>query len=597
MSIVNQKCSLKKINKNIHLLKSKVNNLLLTDFNKFSLINCNLKTNKRHSHNNTKTYLNNSFKIQKNSNVNNFNLKFAKNFDKLKSNNKPKFHNNIPKHKKNIDILDINNISKQPNKSLNYNSVNNLIGINISVNYMNKDYLMNKIKTNSYISNYNNNYNIYNNNAKYIKNYNKYMKNYNDINKNNDININNKYINDSFNENSKINNVPYSSSGKNRVNWKNIFILNNSFQNDWEKVMENLKAKKLNKTKIEKKEIINNSKYIIENKKTLNSTDENNNISYNTNKTIVNEQNLEKSLSCKNIHFKPIQKQKKSSNINIYDILIKNMNKKINKFTKNDINDEKLYEIISEYIFKYNNKIEDKHQKKFILEMYYHINNIIKKKNQQIMNLQKKYNDIIQKNQVFQKDNENLLEQNNILIKNNNLLENKINELSSKVKNSEDINNNLKVEDIDNNVISPNKDKNEENEISEKSSSSINSEELESIRFFDKINMKKHYFMNIPELSFQNIYLNNKKDNDKILPEKKNIQQRHSYQGNKKINLNINKNKGKKKFSFKISKNNTNKKIKNFNSSKMSNHYKQKINIRYKKNFGSFINLFGERKK
>ena len=45
--------------------------------------------------------------------------------------------------------------------------------------------------------------------------------------------------------------------------------------------------------------------------------------------------------------------------------------------------------------------------------------------------------------------------------------------------------------------------------VSHKSSSSVNSEELESIRFFDKIIMKKHSIMNIPELSFQKIHINN----------------------------------------------------------------------------------------
>ena len=61
--------SLKKLDHKILITKSKTNNLLLTDFNKFSLFNCNLKANKKKLLVNNKTYSNNSFKIQKNTNT------------------------------------------------------------------------------------------------------------------------------------------------------------------------------------------------------------------------------------------------------------------------------------------------------------------------------------------------------------------------------------------------------------------------------------------------------------------------------------------------------------------------------------------------
>ena len=77
---------------------------------------------------------------------------------KKMNNNKQKINNNNnyiikEKEKKNIDILEVNNIPKQSGKTIKCNSVNNLIGININVNYMNKNYSINKIKPSSYMTN------------------------------------------------------------------------------------------------------------------------------------------------------------------------------------------------------------------------------------------------------------------------------------------------------------------------------------------------------------------------------------------------------------------------------------------------------------
>ena len=605
MSMLNQNSSLNKLNKKMNISKSKTNNLLLTDFNKFSLFNCNSKTSKKQLHINNKTYSNNSMKNQKNSNslskkinnynnvnqnINNFKIKSNSSMTKKMNNNKQKLNNNNnynikEKEKKNIDILEVNNIPKQSGKTIKCNSVNNLIGININVNYMNKNYSINKIKPSSYMTNINNNYNIYNNNSKHIRG--------NSIIKNNDINnniIHGKLFNNSFNEMNRGNVIPQSSSGKNKINKKNIFILN-PLRNDWEKIIENLKAKKISKSKIDKKEINKNSKNQMESKNTISSTEDNNNInfSYNINKTNFNAQNIEKSLSCKNINFIPIQKTKKPlNNTNVYYSLVKNLNKKINKLKNNDNNDNKIYEIICESLIKYSNEVEDQYQKKFILEIFYHINNVINKKDNLIINLQKEKEDIIQKNKLYKKNYENLIEQNKLLIQNSNNLQNKINELSSKLKNSST--NNIKL-DIDNNNIISSSNNNNEETISNlnNSSSSVNSEELESIRFFDKIIMKKHSFTGVPELSFQKIN-NNEKINNKenIKPYKKNIKQRYSFQENNNMNImNINKDKRKENNGIKIKefKNNIIKKNINYFSGNIKNHHKQKINIRYKQNY------------
>ncbi len=173
MSMLNQNSSSNKLNKKVNASKPKTNNLLLTDFNKFSLFNCNSKTTKKKLHINNKTYSNNSIKNQKkknyntkkiinnynniNNNINNFKIKTNSGIYTNNSNNNINQimnNNNNMKEKKSIDILDINNIPRQSTKTIKCNSVNNLIGININVNYMNKNYSINKIRPNSYMTNY-----------------------------------------------------------------------------------------------------------------------------------------------------------------------------------------------------------------------------------------------------------------------------------------------------------------------------------------------------------------------------------------------------------------------------------------------------------
>ena len=516
--------SLKKLDHKILITKSKTNNLLLTDFNKFSLFNCNLKANKKKLLVNNKTYSNNSFKINKNTNTlvsqksnlsalkKQINSKFKKSSDRMtKINKKIIINNHIPKSKKILDIFEINNVSKH-NRSLKCNSVNNLIGINISVNYMNKNYSINKIKPNSYMSNDNN----YNNNSKYFKNF-------NEINKNNDFLTNNlyntKYINESFNDVNKTNNIPYSTSGKNKINKKNIFRITR-LRNNFEKMKENLKIRKLSNFKIDRKEFNNISKNqnILDNKKTINSS-EDNNISYNTNKTNIDDKNIEKSSSCRYIHI-PVKKLQKTSK-NIFYSLLNEMNRKINKYFKQKIDIDKLYEIIIEYYIKYTNEIEEQHQKKFVMEIFYHLNQLINEKENQLINIRKQNEDLTHKNKIYKKDNENLMEQYNLLVQKNNVLESQIKELSSKLKNSSTENIKMNEEKS----VNINKDE------TLVSSSSVNSEELESIRFFDKIIMKKHSFMNIPELSFQKIHINNNKKFDKLPKKKTCIKKRYSFQG------------------------------------------------------------------
>ena len=562
-SVIHKNSSFKKITNTYknNMCKSKASCLLLTEFNKFPIMHCKAKTTKKKKNINHQTYSNNSMKI-KYKNLENDNNNITNNFNKFydhigknigfnlinnNSNTTKGIHkdineNNAGRDMKCLDILD-NNIPKRSNESVKCNSVNNLIGININVNYMNKNYSINKLNHKSNKSHCGNNYNIYNYNSKIVNNNNK---------KNNMIN------NNSFNE---INsgNLPNSSSSKTNPSKKNIFILN-PINQDWEKVIDNLKSKKRNKSKNNLDDNIKSEKLIqnfIGNNRINISTDDIN-ISSKANNII------ESSSSCKNINYVKTRKDKKSLDSNKFIHLYQNMIKKINQLlTKKENNYEynyKLLKIIKEYFIEYNQEIDDQYQKKFILEIFHQMNTIIKTKEEQIINLQKE-------NEKIKKLNKDLNSQNEELIKNINLNNN--NDISEKKEEGSDISS------------------------LESNSSSVNTEELESIRFFDKIFMKKNSFSNIPGLSFKKLY-ESKNDKNIIMPQNKNNKnKRYSFQKSKNKNQENKNNKNIIKYQ-ENKKSNINKNDKNNGNSQL--HFnKRKINDkneRNKPNIKSFINIF-----
>ena len=230
------------------------------------------------------------------------------------------------------------------------------------------------------------------------------------------------------------------------------------------------------------------------------------------------------------------------------------MNTKINQIKNNNYNN-KLIKIINEYFIEYNKQIEDQYQKKLISEIFDHMNNILKEKEEQIINLKKENEKINKLNKILKEKNEDLSKNNNI--KNIN------------INNSQEKNNS---------VISS----------SLNDSSSVNSEELESIRFFDKIIMKKNSFSNIPELSFKKLYKNKIEKNDAIPQRKNNIIKRNSFHDDNKKNNEM------KKFNLNGNKKYMNKNMKNITNTKLNLH-KRKINEkneRHKPNIKSFINIF-----
>ena len=597
-----QNTSLKKMNPKIQFQKSKTNKLLLTDFNKFSLFNYSLKKSKKKLNITNQTNTNNSLKNQKNINTSNTNTNIKNNYlNNISYNNNNNNNNNNDftiKNQKKISSTSKNelkqilyNNNSNNNKSIKYNSVNNLIGINISVNYLNKNYTLNKMKQPNFYTSIYSNYSSKN------------LKNSKNQKKGNNINDNyyNKYVSESFNEINRGNNSYFNSSGKNRINKKKKFIMNPS-QNDLQNIIDNLKYKSINKNNNNSVKMQNQ----IEIKNTISSTDENNNnnnnnnnkINFNSPHKIVS---IGKSLSCKhmnnnnnnsscnnnsnNDNIYHNYRYKNPGNKNIYKVLMNFLDIKISKLKDNIINnnnnnkeytdDDKLYDIINEFLIKYCNALDDQFQKELIVNIFYLINNIINRRDKQIMILKKEKENIIEKNNLYLQNNEDLIKQNNSLMSKCNMMQNKIEELQSEIgMYKKDIINkkketNLKLDiKLNNNNISS--DNNEENSQHLSSSSYVNSEELESIRFFDKIEMKKHSFMNIPELSFQKIKLDEFKRDKKPLKKKSSFQTKNPYIKKTKNNIDNLKR--------------INKKIVYCNNSNILPKYKQKLNMNHKQN-------------
>ena len=584
-----QNTSLKKMNPKIQFQKSKTNKLLLTDFNKFSLFNYSLKKSKKKLNITNQTNTNNSLKNQKSINTSNNNTNIKNNYlNNISYNNNNNNNNDFTiKNQKKISSTSKNelkqilyNNNSNNNKSIKYNSVNNLIGINISVNYLNKNYTLNKMKQPNFCTSIYSNYSSKN------------LKNSKNQKKGNNINDNyyNKYISESFNEVNRGNNSYFNSSGKNRINKKKKFIMNPS-QNDLQNIIENLKYKSINKNNNNSVKMQNQ----IEIKNTISSTDENNNNNNNNNNKINFSSphkilGIGKSLSCK--HMKNNNNSSCNNNKNIYKVLMDFLDKKISKLKDNIINnnnnnkeyadDDKLYDIINEFFIKYCNALDDQFQKELIVNIFYLINNIIHRRDKQINILKKEKENIIEKNNLYLQNNEDLIKQNNSLMSKCNMMQNKIEKLQSEIDmyKKDNINKkketNLKLDiKLNNNNISS--DNNEENNQHLSSSSYVNTEELESIRFFDKIEMKKHSFMNIPELSFQKIKLDEFKREKKPIKKKNSFQTKNPYIKKTKNNIDNLKR--------------INKKIVYCNNSNILPKYKQKLNMNHKQN----INLSGNK--
>ena len=228
--------------------------------------------------------------------------------------------------------------------------------------------------------------------------------------------------------------------------------------------------------------------------------------------------------------------QKKNHSISIdkkFDILKNSMNDRINDINHNykkirnisDIDNikknELLIDIIQNSFFKFITLMKDQKEKGVALEIIKKLDEFLKNQDIIVNKIIKKNDDLNEKikdykevQKSYQKENMQLIDKIEMLQKKIDKMEEEIKDNELKIKESK-INllengyqEEIKIYDKDNDT---NYDKSEED-------SSVNTEELESIRFFDKIIMKKHSFSkaNIPELEIKQIKLNSEIENKQI---------------------------------------------------------------------------------
>jgi hypothetical protein len=175
---------------------------------------------------------------------------------------------------------------------------------------------------------------------------------------------------------------------------------------------------------------------------------------------------------------------------NEFNMIKKNMNEEIQKI-KNDEKDlskinDKIYIIIQSYFTQFCNLLQQ-NEKDVALNFIFHINEMILSKKKEISELtksnkelEKKFNDLKNNNNSFMNENIQLKEK----------LENVINKFNN------NLNTNFSKFEVNNN-------NNILNKSIEETESSVNTDDLESIRFFDKIYMKRNSFSNshIPNLN------------------------------------------------------------------------------------------------
>lgn len=243
-------------------------------------------------------------------------------------------------------------------------------------------------------------------------------------------------------------------------------------------------------------------------------------------------QKINLSSSSSQFHGNSIKQSHKISNEKKLDILKNNMNEQINDINNNynkikNISDidvikknELVFDIIQNSFFKFTSLLKEQKEKEVALEIIQKLNEFLKKQDSLMDNIIKKYDDINEKIKDYKEKEKFYKKENMLLVDKIDNLQKIIEEMEKEIKNNEfkmkerRINlfeNGYKDESI--NIDKENENDNDNNNNSNKSEdeSSVNSEELESIRFFDKIIMKKHSFSkaNIPELEIKQIKLIN----------------------------------------------------------------------------------------
>ena len=249
-------------------------------------------------------------------------------------------------------------------------------------------------------------------------------------------------------------------------------------------------------------------------------------------------QKINLSSSSSQFHGNSIKQSHKISNEKKLDILKNNMNDQINDINNNHNKiknisnidafkkNELVFDIIQNSFIKFTSLLKEQKEKEVALEIIQKLNEFLKKQENLMNNIIKKYDDLNEKIKDFKEKEKFYEKENMLLVDKIDNLQKIIEGMEKEIKNNEfkmkesRINlfeNGYKDESIYNEKDNDNDNDNDNISHKSEDSSSVNSEELESIRFFDKIIMKKHCFSkaNIPELEIKQIKLINEEIEDK----------------------------------------------------------------------------------
>ena len=213
----------------------------------------------------------------------------------------------------------------------------------------------------------------------------------------------------------------------------------------------------------------------------------------------------EKSNRNKQILFLGSNQGKNSENNKLYEIFIKTMNDNILKVQNNEKNNSKInskiHDIIQQTLNDFANVLQS-NEKNVILNILFQFNKLMQYKNEELKEVKSEYKELENKYMKIQQKNSLIQNENNQLRKKLELILEKINSNCDSESLVEINSNALKTKSF------------------EKSESSLNMEDLESIRFFDKINMRRNSFSNskIPTLNFSGQGQNIKKLKSKNYP-------------------------------------------------------------------------------
>jgi hypothetical protein len=280
----------------------------------------------------------------------------------------------------------------------------------------------------------------------------------------------------------------------------------------------------------------------INNNSTLSNKNSNNN-SLKFQKRKSNKTNLSSSSS--KFYGSSLKSNSKYSVNKKFDILKNNMNEQINDINKNynklkNMTEsdnvkkhELIFDIIQNSLFKFSSLLSNPKEKEVAFEIIKKLNDFFKKNTTLVNAIKKKNDELNEKIRKCKDINKHIEKENILLVDKIDIMQRKIDDLENEIKNNifNDNGNNIDNGNVINNIKvnntifengndyiqeqNENENENDDSYDKEENESSVNSEELESIRFFDKIIMKKHSFSkaHIPELEIKQIKLNEELEN------------------------------------------------------------------------------------